>query len=86
MTSWTDFDKNHVWHPYASITRPLPVYPVVSARGVRLFLEDGRELIDGMASWWDGCGADGKPVASGVYIALLRRGGSSELLKFALVR
>jgi adenosylmethionine-8-amino-7-oxononanoate aminotransferase len=31
---------------------PLPVYPVASASGVRLTLDDGRELIDGMASWW----------------------------------
>lgn len=45
-------DRRHVWHPYASATSPLPVYPVVSANGVRLRLEDGRELIDGMASWW----------------------------------
>jgi adenosylmethionine---8-amino-7-oxononanoate aminotransferase len=52
MTSWIDFDRNHVWHPYASMTNPLPVYPVASAEGVRLRLEDGRELVDGMASWW----------------------------------
>ncbi len=52
MTSLIDFDRFHVWHPYASVTRPLPVYPVSSARGVRLTLDDGRELIDGMASWW----------------------------------
>jgi adenosylmethionine-8-amino-7-oxononanoate aminotransferase len=31
---------------------PLPVYPVRSAEGVRIRLADGRELIDGMASWW----------------------------------
>ena len=31
---------------------PLPVYPVESADGVRLRLSDGRELIDGMSSWW----------------------------------
>jgi len=47
-----DFDKNHLWHPYTSLTKPLPVYPVESAEGVRLHLTDGRILIDGMASWW----------------------------------
>ncbi len=45
-------DRAHVWHPYASATAPLPVLPVVSASGVRIRLADGRELIDGMASWW----------------------------------
>ena len=46
------FDRNHLWHPYTAIGAEEPVYPVVSARGVRLTLADGRELIDGMASWW----------------------------------
>jgi adenosylmethionine-8-amino-7-oxononanoate aminotransferase len=41
-----------VWHPYGALPGALPSLPVVSAQGVRLKLADGRELIDGMASWW----------------------------------
>lgn len=46
------FDKAHIWHPYASIDNPLEVFFVESAEGVRIRLGDGRQLIDGMASWW----------------------------------
>jgi adenosylmethionine-8-amino-7-oxononanoate aminotransferase len=47
-----DFDRDHLWHPYTSMTAPLPTYEVASAQGVRIRLRDGRELVDGMASWW----------------------------------
>ncbi|WP_314190750.1 adenosylmethionine--8-amino-7-oxononanoate transaminase, partial [Yersinia massiliensis] len=46
------FDQRHIWHPYTSMTDPLPCYPVVAAEGVELQLADGRRLIDGMSSWW----------------------------------
>jgi adenosylmethionine-8-amino-7-oxononanoate aminotransferase apoenzyme (EC 2.6.1.62) len=46
------FDQRHIWHPYTSMTAPLPVYPVVSARGCELQLATGERLIDGMSSWW----------------------------------
>ncbi|CNH00123.1 adenosylmethionine-8-amino-7-oxononanoate aminotransferase [Yersinia aldovae] len=46
------FDQRHIWHPYTSMTDPLPCYPVVAADGVELQLADGRRLIDGMSSWW----------------------------------
>lgn len=46
------FDEQHLWHPYTSFDSPLPVYPVKSASGVMLELADGRQLVDGMASWW----------------------------------
>ena len=45
-------DREHVWHPYTSMTEPTPVRLVSSAAGVRLRLADGTELVDGMSSWW----------------------------------
>ncbi|MDT8442691.1 MAG: adenosylmethionine--8-amino-7-oxononanoate transaminase [Desulfuromonadales bacterium] len=50
--NWLDFEKSHVWHPYAPVDGVLTPYPVKSAVGVTLTLEDGRTLIDGMSSWW----------------------------------
>jgi len=47
-----EFDRRHLWHPYTSALDPLPAYPVASAAGCRIRLTDGRELVDGMASWW----------------------------------
>ena len=49
---WLTFERQHVWHPYASMQNPSPAYPVKSASGVHLEFENGQRVIDGMASWW----------------------------------
>jgi adenosylmethionine-8-amino-7-oxononanoate aminotransferase len=45
-------DRAHVWHPYAPMPATSTPLAVESAAGVRLHLHDGRELVDGMSSWW----------------------------------
>jgi adenosylmethionine---8-amino-7-oxononanoate aminotransferase len=47
-----EFDAAHIWHPYTSVAHPPLLHEVVSAKGVRLTLADGREVVDGMSSWW----------------------------------
>ena len=58
---WLAFDKAHLWHPYTSMKDPLPCYPVAGAKGVMLELADGRQLIDGMSSWWSALHGYGQP-------------------------
>lgn len=46
------FDAKHIWHPYTSMSQPIPAYPIVEAHGAELIMADGKKLIDGMSSWW----------------------------------
>jgi adenosylmethionine-8-amino-7-oxononanoate aminotransferase len=56
---WLTLD--HIWLPYTQMKGAEVPVPVVAARGVRLTLADGRELIDGIASWWTACHGYGHP-------------------------
>ncbi len=47
-----EWDRRHVWHPYDAMPSAARPLLVASARGSRLILADGQELVDGMASWW----------------------------------
>jgi adenosylmethionine-8-amino-7-oxononanoate aminotransferase len=49
------FDVSHIWLPYAQMKIAGDPLPVVATRGCRIVLADGRELIDGIASWWTAC-------------------------------
>src|SRR5256885_12719315 len=45
----------HIWLPYAQMKTARPPLPVMRTEGCRIVLADGRELIDGIASWWTAC-------------------------------
>ena len=52
MTNTLSFDRQHVWHPFTQAqTAPDPI-PITSAKGIRLYAEDGREFLDLISSWW----------------------------------
>jgi adenosylmethionine-8-amino-7-oxononanoate aminotransferase len=52
---WLTAGAPHVWRPYCQMKTARPPLPVVATRGSRLVLADGRELVDGLASWWTAC-------------------------------
>jgi adenosylmethionine-8-amino-7-oxononanoate aminotransferase len=52
---WYDAGLNHIWLPYAQMKSARPPLPVERTEGCRIRLADGRELIDGIASWWTAC-------------------------------
>src|SRR5690242_12196651 len=53
--NWYEAGLDHVWLPYAQMKTLRAPLPVVRTQGSRIVLADGRELIDGIASWWTAC-------------------------------
>jgi adenosylmethionine-8-amino-7-oxononanoate aminotransferase len=52
---WYEAGLDHVWLPYTQMKMARPPLPVARTHGCRIVLADGRELIDGIASWWTAC-------------------------------
>lgn len=50
--NYLEIDKNHLWHPYNSLPSKTPIWAVKKTKKCKIFLEDGKVLIDGMSSWW----------------------------------
>jgi len=58
---WYEAGLEHVWLPYAQMKTLRPPLPVVRTQGSHIVLADGRELIDGIASWWTACHGYNQP-------------------------
>ena len=52
MKTNLEIDKNHIWHPYNSLPSKTPIWAVKKTKNCKIFLEDGRVLVDAMSSWW----------------------------------
>ena len=66
-------DRAHVWHPYGPMPGRADPYVVTGAEGVRLTLADGRELVDGMSSWWAAIHGYRHPVLDAALVGQSRR-------------
>ncbi|KAA0443069.1 MAG: adenosylmethionine--8-amino-7-oxononanoate transaminase [Candidatus Thioglobus sp.] len=67
------FDQQHIWHPYAKIPNQIPTHLVDSAKGVYLTLANGKQIIDGMSSWWSAIHGYNHPVLNRAIIQQLEK-------------
>ena len=52
MSTLSDLDRRHVWHPFTQAQTAPDAIPIASAKGIRLYTADGREFLDLISSWW----------------------------------
>ena len=55
MPHWFRDGERHIWRPYCQMKTARPPLAVTRTEGARIHLADGRELVDGVASWWTAC-------------------------------
>ena len=53
--AWLAEGRRHIWLPYTQMATAPPSLAVAATEGTRIVLADGRELVDGIASWWTAC-------------------------------
>ena len=75
-----DRDRAHVWHPYTQMRTAPPPLPIVSGKGVYLYTEDGRRILDGISSWWVNIHGHSHPKLND---ALMRQAQQLEHVMFA---
>ncbi|MFF7943707.1 adenosylmethionine--8-amino-7-oxononanoate transaminase [Nocardia gamkensis] len=69
----TALDAEHVWHPYGGFPATTEPLVVTAAAGTRLTLADGREVVDGMSSWWAAIHGYRHPVLDAALVDQSRR-------------
>lgn len=50
--NWIAKDRYYLWHPYTQMKTASPPLPIVRGKGIYLYTDDGRRLLDGISSWW----------------------------------
>jgi len=73
VQDWLAQGARHVWRPYCQMKGAPDPLRVASSRGARLVLDDGRELVDGIASWWTACHGYNHPYIQSSVRAQLER-------------
>ncbi|CRK85959.1 Adenosylmethionine-8-amino-7-oxononanoate aminotransferase [Candidatus Providencia siddallii] len=68
-----NFDAKHIWHPYTSMNKPTPVYPIIKAQGVELVMANGKKIIDGMSSWWSAIHGYNHPILNKAAIKQIKK-------------